>query len=459
MHSSSSVGMKALGLSSLEKIVRILREKTSSKNIIFILAARFWTATWTKEGRGFFFTVRSLGVSFDRVLEAKVYLSSFLKIFLGRNPCISFPKNIDTSVIENLYISWALPSDLDSLKSNNDRYFGYFPRTSRDVLVCWILGKPKQEFIDLLEKENIAYIVKRYDFARFRSIAKILSLAFRGGGILGSIRALVGISGEMVSGVSLAYQLKDVFQSKSCFRTLSLPYEAQPIQNTWIYFLKQSHPELLVYGYIHSSMSAFPSYYFKRLGAVDKLFVHGSAYKRVLVDHLGWEDDEVQVISSLRFKKKPQTDYAGRIYIPYDFADPGLILREIEHILRFVGSGFRRPEVRLHPVKSNLAPHIEIKANIEKLLDEVSQNFDAKGRDLTVVVGLTAALLEALENDVEVIQIVSDPAIETYSSEIWSELESNPISEYSTKYSLKVKGAFVVYGESRTIPITELVAR
>lgn len=459
MHSPDSEGTKALGLSSLRAIVRILKEKIPRENVVSALAARFWTATWTKEGRGYFFTVRALNVKYDKKLAVKVYLSSFLKVFFGRNPRITFPKGVDIGSIENLYISWALPSDLNNLQSGTDRYFGFLPLTSRDLLICWILGRPTPQFVEFLEKEKIGYIVKCYDFDRIRAIIKIFSLAFQCEGILGVIRALPGITGEMVSGISLAQQTKETFPSHMSLRTLSLPYEAQPIQNTWIYFLRQSNPEILMYGYIHSSMCAFPSYYFKRLGAPDKLFVHGSSYKRVLVDYLGWKDAEVQVISTLRFKKKPPAEYSGRIYIPYDFADPALIQQEVKNILKSIGDGYRRPEVRLHPVKANLAPHRELKSNIDMVLDANSQMFDANGRDLTIVIGLSAALLEALENDVEVIQIVSDPAIETYSSEIWTELESYPISSYSTKYTLKVKGAFVVYGEDRTVPLTQLVAR
>ena len=81
------------------------------------------------------------------------------------------------------------------------------------------------------------------------------------------------------------------------------PYEGQPFQNYINYKLKLNNKNINTIGYVHATQG-FPIHLFRRDGAPNKLYVHGSDQKHHLINFLGWNKDQVQLISSLKFRKK-----------------------------------------------------------------------------------------------------------------------------------------------------------
>ena len=58
--------------------------------------------------------------------------------------------------------------------------------------------------------------------------------------------------------------------------------------------------------------------------------------------------------------------------------------------------------------------------NINQVLFKYDKKFGIKtGRKISIFIGATAAIIESLERNVEVIHITSDPIFESHQSGIW----------------------------------------
>jgi hypothetical protein len=65
---------------------------------------------------------------------------------------------------------------------------------------------------------------------------------------------------------------------------------------------------------------------------------------------------------------------------------------------------------------------------------------------LSVFIGATAAILEALERGVEVIHICSQPLFESHSTRLWAEVEAECFGTYLFRYRLATRGAYIEFG-------------
>ena len=81
-------------------------------------------------------------------------------------------------------------------------------------------------------------------------------------------------------------------------------YESQPFQNLLIKNIKDINKKIIIEGYIHSGLPAFPANYVKKDFSPDRIFVDSKIYKKILINFLNWKDKELIVQKSLRFKNK-----------------------------------------------------------------------------------------------------------------------------------------------------------
>ena len=64
---------------------------------------------------------------------------------------------------------------------------------------------------------------------------------------------------------------------------------------------------------------------------------------------------------------------------------------------------------------------------------------------------MTSAVLESLENKVNVIHICSDPVFQSYSETIWPNLKVKQLSPFTFQYNMESPGKHINFGTNNTL--------
>ncbi len=80
-------------------------------------------------------------------------------------------------------------------------------------------------------------------------------------------------------------------------------------------------------------------------------------------------------------------------------------------------------------------------------MKEYSDRFYVAGEPVSVFIGATASILEALEQQVTSVHICSRPLMEAHSSQLWPALEVERLSVHVFRYRLRIKGAYIAFGD------------
>ena len=220
------------------------------------------------------------------------------------------------------------------------------------------------------------------------------------------------------------------------FKIIYVPYESQPFQQYFIKIIKEKFKKKVkVIGYIHSFLPAMPTYYIYRKFSPDQLLVHGSSQKKILTKYLGWKNQKIKIIKSLRFKKKDIFD-KNYFFVSYNlFKNYRKNLENLELFLdKIKDFTFKKCEVKLHPAKKEDQKHLNFKFKIQKILSKFSKKFSQNkfSKKINFCFGESSVIIESLERGVEVIHFSIDPILEVFDGDLWRNIVVEEISK--TKY-------------------------
>ena len=166
----------------------------------------------------------------------------------------------------------------------------------------------------------------------------------------------------------------------------------------------------------------------------------------MLCEHLDWPQSSITVIDSLRYNRVNLKNFSNEILLPYSFENSDIILKSLNILLKeSLINDIISWNIRNHPIQHASKKHIELIKSIESILDN-SRNTNQvalPSKKQTVMIGATAAILEALECGLEVIHIVSDPVYEAHTSSIWKYIDVECLGEHLYLYRLKQTGKYI----------------
>jgi hypothetical protein len=346
---------------------------------------------------------------------------------LLRQPDFSVAGGDVASHFEHLIVSWALPRDFDANGIYRDRYLGL--SSSDTPLALWFLmlqgGSPPRV---LPPNVRVCHRAAR-------------RMAMGSGGHLSSVEAEARRVAAAVGKLLAAGH----------FRQVVMPYEAQPFQHAIILAAKAHCPGVTTVGYLHSALPALPTDFLFRSGAPDRLLVHGRGQGEILSAHLGWPADQLETIPSLRFLRSDPPTLAGRILLPYAFDDADLISHKMEaYMANAPRASMPAWEVRNHPVMVTSKKHLALTTRLQGIIrrhsDRISTD-ERMGRQ-TLMIGATAAVVEALERGLDVVHVCTDALFEKHSSAIWTHLDVEELAADVYRYRLRQPGAYIQLGEA-----------
>ncbi len=332
---------------------------------------------------------------------------------------------------EHLIVSWALPTDFDADGGYEDRYLGLTSRGTPHAL--WFLMLLSGSAPSRLAS-NVRVFHRPSDGAR-----KPSRRTARG-----------RFSTTVAQACDAAAAVVDCVQEGRLSQVV-MPYEAQPFQHAINLRVKARDSRTATVGYLHSALPALPTDYLYRVGAPDRLLVHGAGQAEILTRHLGWPQERVEVIASLRYLRDAAAPFAGRILLPYSFEDADFIAQRVEAMLRAAVPGsMPRWEVRNHPVMTDSPKHLALCERLAAIIARYPDRASTEPRVTaqTLMIGATAAVVEALERGLDVVHLCTNPLFEQHSAGIWTRMDIEELAANVYRYRLREPGAYIRLGDT-----------
>ena len=360
-------------------------------------------------------------------------------IFLKNN------SKIQTNKYENIILSYFVPSYMEKNGNYFDKYFSLKANKLKNTLLILI---PFGDFKYNRKINNNIIILQKEKKFNFFILIKILSnVIFNFFNSLFFFK-LNRISINNTFDRNLLQILINLTQN-SKIKKILYPFESQPHQNFINLKFKNTFPKIKIIGYMHTVLPPLPLEYIKKGCEPDILFVNGESQKKILVNKLGWSSNQVKSIPSLRYKKKLTGNMTKKIFLPY------FLESEDEFLMLFKSLIFSKPkyffpklEVKNHPSMFNSKKHLNLSKKLNYFLMKEKKFFrsSSKNKNISIFLGSTASVIEALERNLKVIHICSNILFEKFNNFYWKDLKIIKINNNTFEYKIKNKGRLIKLG-------------
>jgi hypothetical protein len=370
-------------------------------------------------------------------LIVKDFLLSFFKInFVTIN-------KLKKKNYKNIIISWSKIENFSKDGSYNDPYFN--TNSNINVNNCiWFLIHIDDKIPKKISK-NLLLIKKingNFDWIKF--ILFFINLR----NLIKNINSIIHKQSHQTK---TAYSIFDLFKDLLNYnvKKIIMPYEGQVFQNLIIKKSEIFNDKIETIGFVHNFPAALPTNLIYRMGSPKKIIVNGVDQLHCLNKYLFWPKNKILLLESARFIKKNK-DMSGKIYLPghinsIDFAITNLkkilLLYPCENIPNF--------EIQNHPHKLKSKTHITLIKNISKLFKEYknNNNINNSSKKISIFIGSTGAIGEALECGCSVIHIVENSILQTYNNKLYPSIKIKVLSKNIFQYSLLQQGKLIKFGK------------
>ena len=372
------------------------------------------------------------------------FYTKLIKNILGirfLNNLTVLKSNLSFSKFDSIIFSWCKSTDFDEDGNYNDRYFNVCSNKNKNYL--WFLISTDQ-IIPNKTDNNIQILYRKPSnfFSQLFFIIKTVSKNF----LLKNKRGL-DISYEQ----GLAEKISEFIKISNNFKSISRiiqPYEGQPFQHAINLIFEDLNIKTI--GYLHSLLPPLPTDLVYRNGAPNILYVHGLGQINIMRKFLNWNSNLLKFTPAYRFKKN-DTSFSGIIFLPYDFTDQKLILDSLEFFLKnSKDESLPFFKIKSHPVKLNSSKHINLINKINFLIKKYEIRFSSKIiPNKSVVIGVSAVIMEALERDVKtIIHIVNNPILDSHQNILWEAINVKFLTKHMYQYKLVKKNHYIHLGDN-----------
>jgi hypothetical protein len=365
------------------------------------------------------------------------WLADF-KSYLTKSNMICSPERVQFQKYTNIVLSWGMLNDFDNCGTYFDRYFATSSKDTSETL--WIILYSSSKKPKVIEKNIMLLYWHNHTF--FESFLKLFSTIF-------SFSKMSSFSQQSSQKISAVVTRE--LACNSSIKKVILPYEAQPFQQTLFECIKRNFPNVESVGYLHSSPPPLPTDLLYRKGCPSNLMVHGEGIKVMLSEQFNWPLKNLTVIKSLRYTQESSKKFDNEILLPYSFNNADRILDTFKIVLKkSLINEVNLWSVRNHPVQLDSVAHLKLEESLNQIISSACITATDCGSNIkqTIMIGATAAILEALEQGIEVIHIVSDPLLEAHSSLIWRYIDVERLGDYIFLYKMKEIGKYIRMGDA-----------
>ena len=433
--SKDSFMYKSIKLKELANKIRLIEKKKSNLEN----AQNFYYPTFSD----------SIGLfEIFKLFKFKInYFNFYLKILKNTFSGIFFSySKISNSKMtlsyNNIIFTWANLKNFDRNGSLNDRYFNLNSRFTKNTLWIVIYSDPQiPKYIDknILIYQNIKKNIKIFKFISF--ILK-KTFSFKNFSIF-----FHNISNFSFFGNTFYNDIK--FCLRPEIKKIFFPFEYQPFQNRIIYHLKKNRLKTKVIGYIHAPPLSFPSNYIYRKISPDEIIVNGRDQLVCFNKNLNWPKKKIKIKPSTRFLKNKKISMGNKIYFPMTIRNEKIVYDSFSYIINSNKFCIRGIEIKKHPVSAKERKVIRFEKKLKKLMLKEKRKNAKNNKNLSIFIGSTGAIIEALERGTKVIQICEFPLLDVYSNDLWKNIIVNKIAKNIYTYKLKKKGRLIKLGDPK----------
>ena len=351
----------------------------------------------------------------------------------------------------NLVISYFFPENLRIDGTYDDRYFATNTKLNKNTL--WILIPLSKNYTNYKIKKNII-ILKRLNINKFQNFFVSLIMFIKNFFVTFGFKKIEKTRFENTNfSKSLANIILNLIKNNK-IKKIFFPYEAQPHQHYLVNEIKKERNKISIIGYMHTVLPPLPLDYIKRDGHPNKILVNGLLQKNILCEKLGWNKNEVNNISSLRYKKKTDNKFEKTILLPYFIEDEKKILNYFKKLIFIKKKNFfPHFKVRNHPAMNKSKKHLYLKNKLKNFIDKNSNIFKDSNynKKICVCLGSTASVIEGLERGYKVFHICSDPDLEKFQNYYWRNLKIYSHDKNIFEYKCNNKGKMIKLSSSKKI--------
>ena len=375
-------------------------------------------------------------------LYVKIIKNILSGIFFSNPKIIKKNKIINYS---NVIITWANKANFNTDGSLDDRYFNISSKKTKKTL--WIviyLDKHLPKYIKKKLNKNIIIYkndFKNYNFLDFIKFIYKKLIHFKNFELLIHNLSNYAFFSEKFYEKTSRYFLKNLDY-------LYFPYEAQPFQNKIIYNLKKEKTKTKIIGYVHAAPLSFPANYIYKKYSPHKIILNGEDQKDCFIKNLYWPKKLIIVKPSVRFFKAKNNDMSNKIFLPLAIRNHKYLLNGFNDLIKLHKYNLRNFIIQKHPHSINSINIINFEKKLKKLISSYKKIKNNKNqKKLSIFIGSSGAIIEALERGLNVFQVCESPIIETYSNKLLKNILIQKLNNNVFSYKLKNKGKIVKLGK------------
>ncbi|MAJ45469.1 MAG: hypothetical protein CMF96_12110 [Candidatus Marinimicrobia bacterium] len=410
-------------------------KKSEDKGIPTYGSGTFYFAPFG-DSRGFGKIISNQNILKGLIINLKIFFKDIYKIaFLGRFKIVSNP---DLKKYKNIIVNWATKKSFDKHGSYYDKHLNTYSDKNKNILWFLILidkNIPKKigKNIVLIANEKKKFNIK-YLLNTIKASLKAKNLS----NLLNDLSYLSLLA-------KFIYLNFDKFLSKKTNKIL-MPYEGQPFQNAIFKKAHQINKKIKTIGFLHSFPIGLPLNLIKRDGAPKKIIVSSISQSYCLRNFLGWKKKEIKILASTRLRVSSNIHMNNKIFLPITFNSQKKILDNLNNFILNSDINLANVQIRNHPSCLQSRKHLSLIKKIKKLLKGTGNKKIKK--KISIFIGATGSVMEALERNVETIHICENPTLESYSKKLWKFIKIKKINDYVNKYNTYKKNQLIIFGKN-----------
>ena len=136
----------------------------------------------------------------------------------------------------------------------------------------------------------------------------------------------------------------------------------------------------------------------------------------------------------------------NKIFLPIQFNDINLILSSFKSLLLKEKFDLSDIEIRNHPSCYKSTKHIKLITSLRKII-KGSKTKKKRPKNLSIFIGPTGSVIEALERGINVYHICELPELESYQKKIWKYIEAHEINNNMFMYNSTSKNKLLNFGK------------
>ena len=135
---------------------------------------------------------------------------------------------------------------------------------------------------------------------------------------------------------------------------------------------------------------------------------------------------------------------SGKIFLPIKFESSKKIIENLNILVKNLKINLSNIKIKNHPSCTQSRKHLKLVRKIEYILKSTNRNKIKK--NLSIFIGATGSVIEALERKVQIIHICENPILESYSKKLWKFIQVQKINNYIYKYNVLKRNKLIKFG-------------